>query len=131
MGLIARQLEEAGIATVSLSCAYSITESVKPPRSLYMDFPLGRTAGAAGDEAMQDKILEAALSLFEREDLEPGVIVESGIRWPAGEGWKAGVMTDDKRTVRGGTPQYQLPEDELRFQESGTCKTCIFVEETP
>ena len=40
-----------------MSSAYSITRSVNPPRAVYLDFPLGRTAGKANDKPLQRKII--------------------------------------------------------------------------
>ncbi|HCG69701.1 MAG TPA: glycine reductase, partial [Gammaproteobacteria bacterium] len=53
VGLIARALEAAGIATICLSSARSITESVGAPRAVYLDYPLGQTAGRANNFAEQ------------------------------------------------------------------------------
>jgi len=43
VGLIARALEEKGIPTVSLSSAYDLTTLVKPPRTFFVNYPLGHT----------------------------------------------------------------------------------------
>ena len=64
MGLIAREIERRGIATVSLSSAYSITRAAFAPRAVYLDFPLGRTAGKAGDAVMQRDIVREVQELL-------------------------------------------------------------------
>ena len=38
-------VEAAGISTVSMSNARSITAAANPPRAVYLDYPLGQTAG--------------------------------------------------------------------------------------
>lgn len=123
MGLIAREIESRGIPTLSLSSAQSITRSVNPPRALFLDFPLGHTAGKPHDPALQDRIIEAALAAFESIET-PGTIVESAFRWAEDDAWKDSVMRpgggegraggeghQDDRSERSPEPQYQTPED--------------------
>jgi hypothetical protein len=128
VGLIARQLEAAGIATVSLSSARDITAAVGPPRAVFVDFPLGHTAGRVGDPALGRAIVAAA---FDRLTVtEPRSIVDLPHRWADTDDWKDAVMrpaapadpTDpagsaaaamvDDRVERHPTPQYQSPADE-------------------
>ena len=78
VGLIARALEAAGIATVSLSSARSITESVGTPRAVYLDYPLGQNAGRA--ETCGNAVLDAACEAFE-ELSSPGKIIDLPMRW--------------------------------------------------
>ena len=61
MGLIARAVEEEGIPTVSLSYAYDLTALVKPPRSFFVNYPLGHTSGKPFDRENQRAILKDAL----------------------------------------------------------------------
>jgi hypothetical protein len=65
VGLIARAVEAAGISTVSLSSARSITAAVNPPRAVFLDYPLGQTAGRQGSKDEQDKVLGAALAALQ------------------------------------------------------------------
>ncbi len=133
MGLIAREVERRGIATVSLSSAYSITRAAFVPRAVYLDFPLGRTAGKAGDAAMQREVMRAALARL-RDAGAPGEIVDLPYRWADTDDWKDGVMRtegggsegagEDARSKRLGTPQYQTEEDAARADPG--CPTCIF-----
>lgn len=133
MGLIAREIERRGIATVSLSSAYSITRAAFAPRAVYLDFPLGRTAGKAGDAAMQREIARAALSRL-RDAEAPGEIVELPYRWAETDDWKEGAMRatggggdsarEDDRSERLRTPQYQTEEDAAMADPE--CATCIF-----
>lgn len=66
MGLAAALLEQAGIATVVLSCFAPITEKVAPPRWLDLPFPLGFPVGPPNDPTIQRQVLLAALSLLEQ-----------------------------------------------------------------
>ena len=57
-----------------------ITQSVGTPRALYLDYPLGQTAGRAGDLDEQRQILELACHSFENMS-HPGSIVDLPMRW--------------------------------------------------
>ena len=81
MGLVARVVEEAGIPTVLVSTGRDLTELVRPPRSLFVNHPMGNPFGAAGDAAGQRQILLDALSLFETVT-EGGTIVDAPYEWP-------------------------------------------------
>ena len=70
MGLIAHQLEKAGIATTAISTAKDITESVRTPRSVFLDFPQGYTTGKTGDRNLTINIVQAALSLLDETEEE-------------------------------------------------------------
>lgn len=68
MGLAARALEEAGIATTSLSNLPGVTRKVKPPRALSMtSCPRGETVGPPGDADAQRRAVRAALRLLESD----------------------------------------------------------------
>ncbi len=117
MGLVAREVEQRGIATVCLSSAYSITAAVKPPRAVFIDFPLGHTAGKRGDKALQRRIMIDTLSALDGIQ-QPGSIRALPYRWADDEDWKRGVMRPpsngshaDDRAGRNDEPQYQYPED--------------------
>jgi hypothetical protein len=63
--VIARVLEEAGLATTSISLVREHTERVKPPRALFVPFPFGHPLGKANDAALQHDVIRAALALFQ------------------------------------------------------------------
>ncbi|HLG73150.1 MAG TPA: hypothetical protein VK009_22235 [Chloroflexota bacterium] len=67
MGVIARQIEAAGVATTSISLVREHTEQVKPPRALFVPFPFGYPLGKPDDPDLQLKVLRAAFGLLERE----------------------------------------------------------------
>ncbi|MGD9879996.1 MAG: hypothetical protein AB7F22_16890 [Reyranella sp.] len=81
MGLVCRVVEEAGIATVCVSTGRDITALVRPPRSYFVNAPMGNNFGAAGDAATQRRILRAALQLAV-EARAPGRIVDDPLQWP-------------------------------------------------
>lgn len=72
MGLISRELEKAGIPTVTLSSALDITKKVCPPRTVFINYPLGHTAGKPNDVNDQKSILHEALQMLENG--KPGEI---------------------------------------------------------
>ncbi len=80
MGLVARVIEAAGIPTVLVSTGRDLTAQVLPPRSLFVNFPMGNNFGAPGDAAQQRRILARALRLV-AEITEPGTIVDLDERW--------------------------------------------------
>jgi D-proline reductase (dithiol) PrdB len=81
VGLIARALEEQGIATVCVVMNRDIVENVKPPRALFVRFPYGAPLGPAGDGVTQMAVIRAALDLLVSAT-RPGTIVVSDIEWP-------------------------------------------------
>ncbi len=80
MGLIARVLEEAGIATVCIIMRREVAENVKPPRALFVKFPFGAPLGPAGDAETQRGVILEALSVL-ASATEPGMIVDSPRAW--------------------------------------------------
>lgn len=130
IGLIARHLEAAGFPTLGLTSARSITEAANPPRSIFVDLPLGHTAGPPNDPAAQQRIIGDALRLgaamTQPSDGEPGRIADLDLRWHDNS-WKqnplswsrkledagaSGSDAGDTRTGRSDEPQWQLDEDE-------------------
>jgi len=74
-------VEEAGIATVCVSTGRDLTAQVRPPRSLFVNFPMGNAFGKPFDAEMQLAILRAALHLAETAE-EPGILVDLPFVWP-------------------------------------------------
>lgn len=66
MSAIAYYLERAGISTVGISLVRENTEALRPPRFLWVPFPLGRPLGAPNDPAFQHRVIRAALALLGR-----------------------------------------------------------------
>ena len=68
MGLVARVVEEFGVPTVTVSTGRDITALVRPPRSLFVNFPMGNSFGMAGNTEMQTKILrEQVIACYRKE----------------------------------------------------------------
>jgi D-proline reductase (dithiol) PrdB len=80
VGLIARVLEEAGIATVCIIMRREVAQNVKPSRSLFVKFPFGAPLGPAGDADTQRGVILEALSVLTTVT-EPGAIVDSPRAW--------------------------------------------------
>ena len=64
MGLAARAIEEAGIATVVLSNMPDVTASTSVPRLVGISAPGARPIGAPGDAEGQRAVLRSALKVF-------------------------------------------------------------------
>ncbi|MGI8554647.1 MAG: hypothetical protein ACR2PL_28225 [Dehalococcoidia bacterium] len=62
--MIARVLEAAGLSTTSISLVREHTEKIKPPRALFVPFPFGHALGRPNDPELQNRVLRAALNLF-------------------------------------------------------------------
>ena len=137
MGLIARALEAEGIPTLCMASALSIIEAVRPPRAVFVDFPLGHTSGKPFDTAQQDDLLARALQAFDAITT-PGEVLRFDDCWgddAHGDDWKLPVLDPDgdDRTERRDTPQYQHEADreraELAMRTDG-CPTCVWVADT-
>lgn len=133
MGLIAREAESRGIATICMSSAFSITRAVNPPRAVFLDFPLGHTAGKPHDKALQRKIMIDTLSALDSTQA-PGTIRTLPYHWAETDDWKDGVMRpdgggshNDNRTSRDDSPQYQLQADREAVLAEDRCPGCYFL----
>jgi D-proline reductase (dithiol) PrdB len=81
-GLVARVVEEAGIATVVVATGRDLTRQVMPPRAVFVNFPMGNPFGRPGDVELQTRILEDALTLA-ASDCAPGTLVDLPYEWGA------------------------------------------------
>lgn len=81
MGLAARAIEAAGIATLTLSLLLAFTRKVGTPRVAGLVYPFGRPLGQPGDAADQRAVLRAALRALEVID-RPGGAVQLPFEWP-------------------------------------------------
>jgi hypothetical protein len=95
VGLVARHLEANGIPTVTFSCARDITEAVLPPRSVFLDYPLGSTCGRPNDSANQRAVILAGLRLLET-GRTPGKIVDLPFEWSTDETWKRLIFSPEQ-----------------------------------
>ena len=97
--LIARHLEEHGIATVVMGAAKDIVEHAGAPRFLFSDMPLGNAAGRPNDPASQLRNLHRALDLLEQAP-GPRTTLHSPEVFSADPRWKL-----DYSNIRSKTPQ--------------------------
>lgn len=101
---------------------------------MFLDFPLGHTAGRVGDEAFNKSVVVAALDALAND--EPGSIVDLPHHWAETDDWKDAVMrvavgasgersTNDDRIERVDTPQYQYESDAVAAAASHEGQTCL------
>lgn len=57
-----------------------VAQNVKPPRTLFVRFPLGAPLGPAGDSETHRAVILEALQVLV-EGTEPGTIVDSARMW--------------------------------------------------
>jgi hypothetical protein len=70
VGALAHYLEAAGVPTTQISLIREHTETIRPPRALWVPFELGRPLGAPENPKLQRRVLVGALELLE-ESLGP------------------------------------------------------------
>ncbi len=80
MGLAQREIEQAGITTITLSNIPELTASVSAPRIAAIEYPFGRTLGQPGDRDGQMAVLEATLRAVEEMDT-PGDVRHLPFEW--------------------------------------------------
>ena len=68
MGALGHFLERQGIPTASISLVREHTETIRPPRALWVTFELGRPLGIPDDADFQRRVLRATAELLERTD---------------------------------------------------------------
>ena len=82
MGLIQRAIEDTGVATIGITLMPWVTEKIKVPRAVSLEFPLGHPVGKSFDPEQQKVILMDAFRALESIK-EPGVIFELPYKWQA------------------------------------------------
>lgn len=105
MGVVARAVERCGLPTVCSTNARDITELVKPPRSGFLNFPLGNSVGRPLEAAQQRAVCQNILALAERSQ-PAGMIMDLPFEWP------------DPTWPQQVAAQYQQEADVLRRQRS-------------
>lgn len=80
MGLIAREIERAGIPTVTLSVVRESSVRMPAPRNVFVPFRLGQVLGEPGAAVQQRAVLADALAAFGRVR-DPGGILDLPYRW--------------------------------------------------
>jgi hypothetical protein len=75
VGLIQREIEKKGIATIGVSIVREYSEKVKPPRTIFLRWPFGHPFGAPFNTAQQRVVLAELLrALYTIQ--EPGTIID-------------------------------------------------------
>ncbi|MDO8426858.1 MAG: hypothetical protein Q7T24_05030 [Deltaproteobacteria bacterium] len=87
MGLIQREIENEGIPTIGISIVRKFTEEVRPPRSVFLKWPMGHPLGEPGKIEQQMIVLRAAFKALETIK-EPGTIIDLPYRWKRHEDLK-------------------------------------------
>jgi len=105
VGLITRAVEEAGIPTICMTSALDITQAVKPPRAVFLNFPLGHQTGKPHQPELQRRIVADALRAFETI-AQAGTIVELPYVWDANDrSW------EERDYTKGWMPVPPSPEE--------------------
>jgi hypothetical protein len=65
--VLARVFEEAGLSTTALALIRDHAQRAKPPRALFVPFPLGFALGRPNDPPFQHRVLRAAFDLLGAE----------------------------------------------------------------
>jgi hypothetical protein len=81
VGLVCRLAEERGIATTYVATGRDLAALVRPPRTLFVNHPMGNIFGASHDTEAQQAILRAALGLVETAT-RGGELVDYPSEWP-------------------------------------------------
>jgi hypothetical protein len=80
VGLLAREIEAAGITTVGLSLVKEIADKVRAPRLLHLRWPFGHALGEPGAQLQQRTILHDMLTMAQGAP-RPGLVLELPYRW--------------------------------------------------
>jgi len=81
VGLAQREIEAAGISTITLSSIPVLTASAGAPRIAAIEHPFGRTVGRPGDKDGQTAVLRATLRALEEIEV-PGGVIHLPFEWP-------------------------------------------------
>jgi D-proline reductase (dithiol) PrdB len=90
VGLVQREVERAGIPTIGITIVRTYTKRVKPPRSVFLNWPFGHPLGEPFNRAQQVAVLVKAFeALYDIKT--PGEIRDLPFRWKqetySDEGW--------------------------------------------
>ena len=80
MGLLAREVEAAGVTTVGLALVREVAVATRAPRLLFVRWPFGHALGEPGQVEQQRTVLRDMLSMARRAS-RPGVVVDLPYRW--------------------------------------------------
>jgi hypothetical protein len=107
-------VEAAGIPTLCMTSALDITQSVNPPRAVFVNFPLGHQTGKPHQPDLQRQIVRDALHAFETIG-KPGAIIKLPYVWDADDRqWEATDYTGEFLPPRPPKEDADLIEAERR-----------------
>jgi D-proline reductase (dithiol) PrdB len=98
VGVVARILEAESLSTVMVVTFQEAAEAMRPPRALYVRFPIGLTLGAPGAASQQRVLVEDALTYLEQAT-EPGLLRTLPYRWLEADYER---LLRERRAARGG-----------------------------
>ena len=135
-----------------MSSARDITRAAWPPRSVYLDYPLGHTSGKPHEPELNLQILRDTFAAFENLGV-PGSMAHLPYRWSDTDRWKDKVFApstkaadlpecatpdggeaqqdtasgsyEDDRVARHPTPQYQTEDDAAAARLSHDGEDCL------
>ena len=135
-----------------MSSARDITRAAWPPRSVYLDYPLGHTSGKPHEPELNLQILRDTFAAFEHLGV-PGSMAHLPYRWSETDRWKDKVFApstkaadlpecatpggdgaqqdatggdyEDDRVERHPTPQYQTEDDAAAARLSHDGEDCL------
>jgi hypothetical protein len=81
VGLVQRELEAAGLSTITLSSIPDLTAAVSVPRLAAIEHPLGYLLGQPNDREGQTAVLRSTLHAL-AEQTRPGSVTHLPFEWP-------------------------------------------------
>jgi hypothetical protein len=109
VGGLSHYLEREGLATTQISLIKEHTETIKPPRALWVSFELGRPFGKPNDPDFQHRVLSAVLDLLNEKEgpilieyTEEAAYTESEGPWacPIDLSWAAEDLSEEGRLIK-------------------------------
>ncbi|MGC1402421.1 MAG: hypothetical protein WA974_05780 [Thermodesulfobacteriota bacterium] len=116
MSLVARHLEENGLATVVMGSARDIVEECGVSRFVFSDFPLGNPCGKPWDVEMQRAIVGTALDSLTLAWM-PRTTIQTPFIWGQEEWREAFMRVDDhnrEALAREGEERRRLQDEAKR-----------------
>jgi D-proline reductase (dithiol) PrdB len=80
VGLLAREIEKAGVTTVGLALVREVAAAAEAPRFLYLRWPFGHALGEPGNVAQQRTVLHDMLAMAVYAP-RPGLVLDLPYRW--------------------------------------------------
>lgn len=86
VALIQREIERMGISTIGISIVRRFTEEIRPPRAVFLKWPLGHPLGEPFKAKQHITILRRSFNAI-KEIKEPGAIIDLPYKWK-GKDWE-------------------------------------------